>query len=78
MLEDFEGAGMNIRFDDGSLEIEVAADGAFGGLGSMAVSDQGGDVLETLPAETAAAFGIGFEPGWFEALLDYADDRLRW
>ena len=74
MLEDFEGAGMNIRFDDGSLEVEVAADGAFGGLGALAASDQGGDVLETLPAETAAAFGVGFEAGWFQDLLDYADE----
>ena len=74
MFEDFGGAGLNIRFDDGSLEVEVAADGSFAGLGSLTTSDHGGDVLATLPEDTAAAFGVGFESGWFEDVLGYVND----
>ncbi len=73
MFEDFKGAGMNVRFSDGSLEVEVAIDNTFSGASSTTFSDQGGDVIATLPEETAAALGIGFEPGWFSAVLDNFD-----
>jgi hypothetical protein len=67
-LEDFEGMAATVRFDDGALEIEVAADA--GKSGRTLVSDAGGEVLSTLPDDTAAAMGVGFSEGWFSDLVD--------
>lgn len=72
-LEDFEGAGLQVRFADGGLEVEAASSTdllAASGYGVLARSDGGDDVVASLPDDTAAAFGIGFEPGWFEATID--------
>ncbi|HEY0948860.1 DUF3352 domain-containing protein, partial [Nocardioides sp.] len=75
VLEDFKGMAATLRFDDGSLELEVAGDpdlsqDALGG------ADRGGDVIATLPEDTAAAIGMGFAEGWFGAMVDQAADRL--
>lgn len=70
-LEDFQGAALTVRFADGSVELETAADSAVGGVPALTGSDQGGQAMATLPEDTAAAFGLGFEPGWFSAVLDY-------
>jgi hypothetical protein len=72
MLEDFEGAALTVRFDDGSLEVETATGTELLGLPTLTGSDQGGTAIATLPEDTAAAFGLGFEEGWFDELLDYA------
>ncbi len=72
MFEDFEGAALTVRFDDGSLEVETATGTEFMGLQTLTGSDQGGTAIATLPEDTAAAFGVGFEEGWFDELLDYA------
>lgn len=72
MFENFGGLAITVRFDDGSLEVESAGDNKAGGFESLTESDAGGDVISTLPEDTAAAFGMGFEPGWFEDILDYA------
>lgn len=72
MLEDFGGMGLTVRFDDGSLEMETAGDVKALGLEKLVGSDAGGDVIATLPEDTAAAFGVGFEAGWFDEALDYA------
>lgn len=72
MLEDFEGAALTVRFDDGSLEVESATGTELLGLPTLTGSDQGGTAIATLPEDTAAAFGLGFEQGWFDELLDYA------
>lgn len=72
MLEDFEGAALTVRFDDGSLELETATGTDFVGLPALTGSDQGGTAIATLPEDTAAAFGIGFEQGWFDELVEYA------
>jgi hypothetical protein len=66
-LEDFEGMAMTLRFDDGAMEVEVAA-------GAGAVADdlpegRGAEALETLPDDTAAALGLGFGEGWFDQML---------
>ncbi len=74
MFEDFEGAGMNIRFDDGALEVELAVDNTFSGMSSLTASDRGGDVIATLPEETAVALGLGFESGWLQDVLDYMQE----
>jgi hypothetical protein len=71
MFEDLGGLAVTVRFDDGSLEVELAGDTAAAGLGSLTSSDAGAEVISTLPEDTAAAFGVGFEPGWFGDLLDY-------
>jgi hypothetical protein len=63
-LKDFRGGAGTVRFKDGALELEVAADAPATGTGAYA-GDRGDDVLATLPADTAAALGVGFSDGWF-------------
>ena len=69
-FEDFEGLALTVRFDDGSLEVEVASGMQDLGLNSLS-SDSASEAISTLPEGTAAAIGLGFEPGWAEELLDY-------
>jgi hypothetical protein len=72
-LEEFEGMAMKVRFDDASLEIEVAAS-ATDTVQAVAGSDNGGDLVASLPADTVAAFGMGFEDGWVERLVEQVVD----
>ena len=67
-LKDFHGMAATVRFDDGALEVEVAAD--MGKSQEALVSEGGDDVLATLPEDTAAAIGVGFSEGWFGDLVD--------
>jgi hypothetical protein len=69
LFEDFEGAALTVRFDDGALEVEMAGDAALTQQG-IQMSDQGDDTLSTLPADTAFAMGVGLSEGWFSAYLD--------
>jgi hypothetical protein len=71
-LEDFAGMAATVRFDDGALEVEVAAD-AGDSQEVLAGSDRGDDVLATLPEDTAVAFGVGLTDGWFGDVLDQLD-----
>jgi hypothetical protein len=73
ILEDFSGAALTVRFDDGALEVETATSVEDFGLEALTASDQAGESIETLPEDTAAAIAYGFEDGWFEDLLDYAE-----
>lgn len=69
-LAEFRGAAATIRFDDGALEIEAAADP---GQSLMALSgiDQGGsELVSALPDDTVAAFALGFSEGWFTEMVD--------
>lgn len=69
-LADFRGAAATIRFDDGALEIETAADP---GQSLMALSglDQGSaELVSGLPDDTVAAFALGFSDGWFTEMVD--------
>jgi hypothetical protein len=68
-LEDFGGAAVTVRFDDGALEVEGAAANVEA-MSSLYTTDRGGDVVETLPAATAAAFGVGFEEGWLTKYVE--------
>lgn len=68
VLTDFRGAAATLRFADGGLELELAGgskqtDDTFAG-------DRGGDVVTTLPADTAAAIGLGLSEGWFSDLAE--------
>jgi hypothetical protein len=68
-LKGFGGAAGTIRFNDGSLELELAADADATGKLAHA-GTRGDDVLATLPADTAAALGVGFSDGWFSTVVD--------
>ncbi|MET0524071.1 MAG: DUF3352 domain-containing protein [Nocardioides sp.] len=68
-LEDFQGAALTVRFDDGALEVEMAGDSALTEK-TMPTTDKGDDVLSTLPEDTAAAIGVGLPEGWFSTMLD--------
>ena len=66
MLEGFEGAALAVRFDDGGLELEAA--GGFPQDKVAQFSPEGADLVESLPADTIAALGFGYEEGWLDAL----------
>ena len=68
-LKNFKGLAVAVRFDDGALEIEAAGDTGLD-LPAFYGSDRGGDVVETLPADTAAAIGVGFEEGWLTDVVE--------
>lgn len=71
MLDKFEGAAATVRFDDGALEVEFAASNYQEELTQHFTSDTGVDLVGTLPEGTVAAFGLGFEDGWAQGLIDY-------
>ncbi|KQW53316.1 hypothetical protein ASC77_03235 [Nocardioides sp. Root1257] len=68
-LKDFKGAAATVRFDDGGLELEVAADPAATGK-AVTAGDHGGDAISTLPDDTAAAIGLSFQEGWLTDIVD--------
>lgn len=68
-LRAFKGAAGVLRFDDGAIELEFAADSKVAG-NSLLESDAGGDTISTLPDDTAVAMGVGFADGWFRDLLE--------
>ncbi|QCW50434.1 DUF3352 domain-containing protein [Nocardioides dongxiaopingii] len=68
-LEDFQGMALKVRFDDGGLEVEAATGAAVSGLDTLPASERGGDVVATLPDDTAMALGLGFEEGWFDSFV---------
>jgi hypothetical protein len=74
-LEDFQGMAATVRFDDGSLEIEVAADPGKS-QDALKGADRGGDVLTTLPDDTAVAIGVGFADGWFGDIIDQVSSQV--
>ena len=68
-LKDFKGMAATIRFNDGALELEAAGDPGVSQK-NLYAGDQGDDVVATLPADTAAAIGVGFRDGWFTDFVD--------
>ncbi|GAA4721101.1 DUF3352 domain-containing protein [Nocardioides conyzicola] len=68
-LKDFKGAAATIRFDDGGLELELAADPAATGQ-AVTGGDDGAEAVSALPDDTAAAIGLSFEKGWLTDLVD--------
>lgn len=68
-FRDFAGMAMVVRFDDGAIELEGAGDSELFGAALLG-SGNGGDAISTLPADTGAAFGVGFREGWFTDLLE--------
>ncbi len=74
VFEDFDGAALTVRFEDGGLEVETASSVDYLGLDKIYGSDRGDDVVATLPEDTAVAFGVGFEQGWFDDVTAYVDE----
>jgi len=70
LVKKFEGAAAKVRFSDGDVEIEFAGKFAQTELSKRMTGDKGGDVVATLPDDTALAIGAAFEPGWFQPLMD--------
>jgi hypothetical protein len=68
-LANFKGMAVTVRFDDGALEIEGAGDTGID-LSKVYGTDRGADVVETLPAATAAAIGVGFDEGWLTQVVE--------
>jgi len=75
LFENFEGMAATLRFDDGAIEFETAG-GLSGQATALYASDGGDDVMGTLPADTAAAFGMGFEDGWLTKIVDQMSGYL--
>ena len=74
-LRDFQGVAATLRFDDGALELESVGDAA-AMRQSLLATDAGDDVLASLPADTAAAIGVGLQDGWAQNLLDQIGGML--
>lgn len=70
-LDNFDGAAATVRFDDGALEIEYATSDYQPDLTKNFTNKAGVELLNGLPDDTVAAFALGFEPGWAQAMLDY-------
>jgi hypothetical protein len=75
LLEGFDGMAATLRFSDGAIELEQA--GSFGSqLQLLYASDRGADAMTTLPSDTVAAFGMGFEDGWLRALAEQFEQQF--
>ena len=71
IVEDFDGMAATVRFDDGSVEVEYAASNYQEELTEFFSSEEGAELVGGLPEDTVAAFGMGFNEGWFDAIVDY-------
>ncbi len=76
VLKNFQGAAATIRFTGDGLELATATDPGLTEASSTtdstgdSTSDEAGAVVEALPDDTAAAIGVGLEPGWVTQLAD--------
>lgn len=72
-LEDFAGAAMTVRFDDGGLRMEAVAGGMGAGEGETpAVSD----LVDSLPASAGVLIALGVNDEWAEGLTSTLADVL--
>ncbi|MEO5665786.1 MAG: DUF3352 domain-containing protein [Nocardioides sp.] len=72
-LADFDGAAATMRFDDGAVELEMAYSDYQKDLTENFLGAGGVEMVEGLPDDTVAAFGLGFTDGWAQAMLDYLE-----
>lgn len=70
MLRDFEGAAATIRFSDGALEFEAASDGSLADQFGLSGADGTAEAVTSLPADTVAAYGLGFGDDWFTKVVE--------
>ena len=69
-FRDFKGVAATLRFDDGAIEFETAGDANLSGQFLLTSGGASAEVVKTLPADTAAAYGLGFADGWFGDIID--------
>ena len=62
-LSEFKGGAATLRFTGDGLEFAMAGDGAAPQLSDL-TGNTGGQLVQRLPDDTAAAAGITFKPGW--------------
>jgi hypothetical protein len=74
LWKDFGGMAGVVRFDDGSMEAEVAAKGLPAGVASSEAAT--GPALGDLPDTTAAAFTVSLPEGWLQGYLDLLEGVL--
>jgi hypothetical protein len=75
-FDDFKGAGGSVRIADGSLEAEFATDQPKDSLTGK-LSKEGTVAASSLPATTAAMFGLALPEGWVDKLLDANGSMLE-
>jgi hypothetical protein len=71
-FEEFEGAAMVLRVDDGALELETAASA----VGEELTADGSDSGLVDLPSSTAVALGFGIADGAVGELMDTLAESL--
>lgn len=76
MVDDFDGMAATVRFDDGGMEIEYAVSDYQPDVTKLFATDTGASMVGDLPAGTVAAFGLGFEPGWVQGVVDYLKNAI--
>ncbi len=70
-FEDFEGAAGTVRFADGGVEVEFAADVPEKTMMTLPSAEGATvDVVGTLPAGTAFAYAAALPEGWAQSLLE--------
>jgi hypothetical protein len=71
MINDFDGAAATVRFADGAVEVEYAMSNYNKDLTRYIESEEGVEMISSLPEDTVAAFGFALEEGWAQGMLDY-------
>ncbi|HSV39086.1 MAG TPA: DUF3352 domain-containing protein [Nocardioidaceae bacterium] len=81
---DFEGFAGVVRFEGGGLEASLASKGLRHGASlffylppvPLGLTHGEGNTVGQLPADTGAAIGFAFEPGWLASYLDTIDEMF--
>ena len=68
LAKNFKGMAGTVRFDDGAVEAEFAADGLPAGMSSD--GETSGPRLADLPASTGAALSVGLPEGWLDKSME--------
>ena len=76
MVDDFDGMAATVRFDDGALEVEYAMSNYLPELSENFTNEAGVDLVSSLPDDTVAAFGMGFQEGWVQGIIDYVESAM--
>ena len=76
MIDDFDGMAATVRFDDGALEVEYAMSNYLPELSENFANEAGVDLVSSLPDDTVAAFGMGFQEGWVQGIIDYVESAM--
>lgn len=72
-LADFKGAAATLRFGDDGVELEMVGDTRAFGAGGLG-KPQSKPLITSLPADTAAAFGVAMPHGWVDTAVKGLED----